>query len=109
MMPKKRRGAEINESVRSLTLRVTPTSSPSRRSARILDFGMTDGPPAPLRVATGALFWGFLTIGLSGFGVLRSALAAVARQFLKMPTPHGVRFNARAFRFLPMVRWRIAA
>ncbi len=29
---------------------------------------MTDGPPAPLRVATGALFWGFLTIGLSGFG-----------------------------------------
>ena len=29
---------------------------------------MTDGPPAPPRVATGALFRGFLTIGVSGFG-----------------------------------------
>ena len=29
---------------------------------------MSDGPPAAPRVATGTLFWGFLKIGLSGFG-----------------------------------------
>jgi chromate transporter len=38
-------------------------------SSRGLDFGMTDdGPSAPPCVATGALFRGFLIIGVSGFG-----------------------------------------
>ncbi len=29
---------------------------------------MTDEPPAPPQVTSGALFWGFLKIGVSGFG-----------------------------------------
>ena len=29
---------------------------------------MLEQPPAPLQVTTGALFWGFLKVGVSGFG-----------------------------------------
>src|SRR4029450_13173263 len=57
----------------SMWRRCVTTASAVRRSSASrsgggLNFSMTDVPSAPPRVATGALFRGFLIIGVSGFG-----------------------------------------
>ena len=49
---------------RFLTLQRTRES----KSDRLLDCGMTEQRPAAPQIKTGELFWGFLKIGVSGFG-----------------------------------------